>query len=197
VRIRSLPSRGGRAQDGAMGMTRNLAVAAGVTAGGCGFHPAGDGGVVVEPDGAVALLDGASPDAVHLACPADYAPYALRTTPRTHADANADCEDDLPGRTHLATFEIAAALDDDLEALAVPDEAIVYLGGVCRAAECDERRVWFWTTGPAVDESLWPPGQPNQGTTQHALAAQRAGNEWILNNIESDLTQPYLCECEP
>jgi hypothetical protein len=189
-----------------MGAARRLAtVVAGVTVGACQFRPAGPGGgadaTALDVADAGHAGDGAAGDAAG-GCPAEYVSwssgrYALRSTPRTHALADADCADDAPGRTHLATYEAAATFDADVDAVEPDEQTILFIGGACTETDCGSRRVWFWSTGPAVDESLWPPGQPNQGTTQHALATQQLAGSWVVNNIEQELEQPYICECDP
>lgn len=187
-----------------MTVARNIAVVAGVTVCGCGFHPSGDAPGVDAITGPPA--DGPIVDAIEVdgraVCPVEYVAgangrYVLRTTEMTAAQAREDCEDDLPGRTHLATYEDETTFDREVDVVGPDEQAIVFIGGVCSSSVCDERNVWFWSTGPAVHDSLWPMGQPNQGSTQHALATQQVSGIWVLNNIEEELTQPYICECDP
>src|SRR5690349_14061005 len=127
------------------GMRARLPVIAMLMAG-CGFNPAGpeagedgavadDGGTGV--DGAVVdappvVIDAPTPIDGPLQCPVEYVVrpsgrYRLSQAALPHAAADADCADDLPGRTHLATWENGAALDGDLDALGPDEQALVYI----------------------------------------------------------------------
>lgn len=123
--------------------------------------------------------------------------YAFRAGPAVHAVASADCNDDLPGRTHLATYENEAAFDADIAAVNPGNNTQPYVGGVCTAIDCAVMSNWFWSTGPAIEVSVWETGQPNNGATQKAARAEREGNVWVLNNTESTQSIPYICECDP
>lgn len=185
----------------------------------CGFQPSGaspDGGdgdgpaadapaadgPTVDAAGSDALaIDGPSVDAA--TCPGDYTAavgasrYVVRTTDTSITLARADCDDDLPGRTHLATLE-----DGDLEAVltaagANPSREI-YLAAECTTtgSACDDRGSWVWRGGTApVAAALWRSGEP-LGGFEFAYAA-RGGNAWELLSSAGFIAREYLCECGP
>lgn len=175
---------------------------------------ADSGGDGAEADGAE--IDAAVPDApvdaaidalpidARPPCPTQYdvprasGLYDFRQIAAIHFLAEADCADDLPGRTHLATWEVAAGFDDDIAAIDPGNSAVVFVGGICGdTADCADMANWTWVTGGAIDASLWGPGQPNNGLTQKRLMTHRPNGTWVLNNIESSQTLPYICECDP
>jgi hypothetical protein len=193
---------------------------------GCGFNPGGEnaGG---EPDADETVADAADTDGTPPPidappadidaplpidgpdidappmCPVGYdivrpsGRYDLRTVAVMHGTAKTDCENDLPGRTHLATFEDAGMFTADLDAINPDDSSAVYIGGHCTAVDCENRNNWFWDTGPMIEDELWPQGQPNLGLSQRVLVAQVFNGDWALNNSETTFVLPYLCECDP
>jgi hypothetical protein len=124
--------------------------------------------------------------------------YKFVPIAQQHALADLDCNDDLPGRTHLASFEVAGAFNADIGAINPGNSAIVYIGGVCGAvADCALMASWSWNTGGLIDASLWEANQPNNGATQKALVTERPMGTWVINNTEATQTRPYICECDP
>jgi hypothetical protein len=136
----------------------------------CGFHPAGDvNGDDATADAAAAdgpagdspaPVDARVIDAVPIdarpACPAAYsvvsggARYAYHAVLATITIAAADCDDDLAGRTHLATFE-GSDVEAVLTAVAAGPADTVYIGGRCDdALDCDLRASWFWQGSAAA-----------------------------------------------
>ncbi|MBK9034598.1 MAG: hypothetical protein IPL61_25575 [Myxococcales bacterium] len=196
-----------------------------VAATACGFQPSGattDGGDDDGPANDAPVADGGGPDGPTIdalaidaaaidalgidaatSCPVDYTAavgasrYVVRTLPTSITLARADCDDDLPGRTHLATLE-----DGDLEAVltaagANPSREI-YLAAECNTtgSACDVRASWVWRGGvAAVDPALWKSGEP-LGGFEFAYAA-RGGNAWELLSSAGFITREYLCECGP
>lgn len=112
--------------------------------------------------------------------------------------AAADCNDDLPGRTHLATFEVAADMDGAIAAVNPGNSAEPLVGAECTVNDCSPMNQWRWVTGSAVAATLWQSGQPNNGTTEKAGAAIRDMGMWQLQNVTTSLTTlPFICECDP
>lgn len=204
---------------------RRLAAVALVMAG-CGFNPSGadddladddapndaavgdDGGEVDAADIDAQIVDAreidAPPPDARPMCPTQYdvvrpsGNYDFRQIAMIQFVAEADCADDLPGRTHLATWEVPATFDADIAAIDPGNSAVVFVGGTCPdAADCAIAANWTWLTGGAIDVSLWGVMQPNNGLTQKRLMAHRPNGTWVLNNIESSQTFPYICECDP
>jgi len=152
-------------------------------------------------------IDAATIDA-RPSCPVGYnvtfngSLYAFRQIAAMYSVARADCGDDLAGRTHLATFEIAADLDPAVAAVNPGNNAQPFVGAVCAdsTADCTQMASWTWATGGAVDATLWATGQPNNGLTQKITDVERGmgpGGNWQLNNTEATQTRPYICECDP
>lgn len=188
----------------------------------CGFHPAGP--TPGDPDAPppedappdvddAPAIDGPAPidapvpiDAAIDArppCPAGYnvatnsGRYALRHIAMQHGVAEADCNDDLPGRTHLATWETPGSFDPDLAILDPGNNAIVFVGAGCSGIDCADATRWMWNTGVRVDESLWEPGQPDNTLIDRIGVAVRTSGEWRLQNLGPTETRPYICECDP
>ena len=178
----------------------------------CGFTPAGDvaGGDEVDAaaaDGAVAdagaidarLVDARPIDAA--GCPAAYGVvsgggrYAFRVGPADLGGAAADCDDDLPGRTHLATFE-NGDLDAVLTAVGASSVTTAYVGGRCEdALDCDVKNNWFWQGSlVAIPSNLWSSSEPS-GDLPFAFAQD--SNGWGLVSSGGTTMRPYLCECDP
>lgn len=205
-----------------MAVSRLTAVA--LVMAGCAFNPSGDGnGGADAPGGDAASSDGGDSDAAVVdaqaidapvidapppdarpMCPTEYdvvrpsGTYDFRQIAAIHFLAEADCEDDVPGRTHLATWEVPATFDADIAAINPGNNAVVFVGGECPdAADCAVAANWTWVTGGLIDASLWGSMQPNNGFTQKKLTAQRPNGTWVLNNLEASQTFPYICECDP
>ncbi len=194
----------------------------------CSFRPtedvgagrAGDASIFDESDAAVVAsdanptpdatdgpaTDGAATDAAPgTACPAGYATvhggrYALRHVAQLHGIAMADCGDDLFGRTHLATFEMAGDLDAVIAQLDPGNSATVFVGASClplSPTACAAPGGWTWVGGAVVASMLWQPGQPDNPLTETVALVQRESGTWRLNNVSSLSTRPYVCECDP
>lgn len=191
-------------------------IATAMVASACGFTPAGDTGddrqdAAVRdgagPDGATP--DSAGPDARAVdaapidapACPAAYTVdsgggrYAFRLGPASIATAGADCDDDLPGRTHLATFE-NGDIDAVLTAVAASSVTTVYVGGRCDdALDCDVKSNWFWQgSQAAIPSNLWQGGEPS-GDLPFSFVEDQNG--WSLLSSGGTIARAYLCECDP
>ncbi len=150
------------------------------------------------------LIDAAMIDA-RPACPAVYdvtfngSRYRLVAGPATVGPASTDCNDDLPGgRTHLATFEVAADMDGAIDAVNPGNSAEPLVGAACSSVDCSSMALWSWVTGTMVAATLWETGQPNNGFTQKIAAARQVSSTWTLNNVDAaTATRPYICECDP
>jgi hypothetical protein len=192
--------------------------------GACRFDPTGgvaqpdDGGAVdaAPIDGAPtvdaavivdAAIDARVIDAPPAACPGSYnvahlgSRYRFEVVAAQHAQARLACENDLPGRTHLATFELVdmtAAIDAiDPGASATP-----WVGAVCAPnLDCNFKASWFWLSGLPVSSNDWAPTQPDNGATEKVARVERGlsgGNKWELVNVGATaFTLPFICECDP
>lgn len=153
-----------------------------------------------------AAIDAAPTDAAidaAIPCPVGYtttvgtARYARRVTPSTHATAITDCDDDLPGRTHLATFE-GADLDAVISATAAGNSDSYYVGAECNTTgeACDDRAPWFWqVSATAVAPALWATNEPSQGLN-HSFT-RRDMSQWRLLSSGGTVLRGYICECDP
>jgi hypothetical protein len=145
------------------------------------------------------LVDAAPIDAP--GCPAAYtvssggSRYAFHATLVAISTAAADCDDDLPGRTHLATFENGDA-DAVLTAVAASSAATVYVGGRCDGAlDCDVKSNWFWQgSNVPIPSNAWNGGEP-AGDLEFAYVEDNNG--WKLVSSAGLIVRSYLCECEP
>ncbi len=192
---------------------------------GCGFHPAGGGDDDVNPPGDgppggdaadagdVDPTDGPDPDAPidaaidapidapPPACPGSYnivtstGRYSFRPIAAQHAAAQADCNDDAAGRTHLATFESPGSFDDDLATINPGNSALPFIGASCGDIDCDNPDNWRWTTGVRVDDTLWEDSEPG-GLAQTIASAIRNGGVWRVQSMSALETRPYICECD-
>jgi hypothetical protein len=137
------------------------------------------------------------------ACPGTYGAvvnggrYRYVATPGLRVFAAADCDDDLAGRTHLATFETASDIDPVLSAINPGNSIDAFVGAACGAFDCSDMAAWSWDTGGAVAATAWELGQPDNGTTEKAGAVRRAMGTWHLHNTTATSTLPYVCECDP
>jgi hypothetical protein len=115
------------------------------------------------------------------------------------SSAAADCNDDLPGRTHLATFANSTEMNAVITAVDPGNSAEPLLGFSCAANDCSSTGAWSWVSGGgAVDATMWLAGQPDNGTSEKAGAAIRDMGVWKLQNVTTSLTtRPYICECDP
>jgi hypothetical protein len=151
-----------------------------------------------------AALDARAIDAAPTQCPASYGVVHLGRRFRfdpiaaQHALAKADCEDDLPGRTHLGTFELALDMSAAIDEVNPGNTATPWVGATCVALDCNLTFSWLWSTGLPIDATTWAEGQPDMGATEKVARAERDGNgRWLLVNVPATQTLPYICECEP
>lgn len=190
---------------------------------GCGFHPSGggddddapptsdatdandvdptDGDTDAPVDAAVDAAVDAPIDAPPPACPGSYnivtssGRYSFRPVAMQHGVAQADCNDDASGRTHLATFEDAGAFDSDVATINPGNSAIPFIGASCGAIDCSDPANWMWNTGTRVDETLWEDSEP-AGLAETIGAAVRNGGTWKIQSMSPLETRPYICECD-
>lgn len=197
-----------------------VSVALLVLAASCRFDPSGGtGGADDVPDGDAAIVDGAvATDAASLDarpidaraidaggdCPMSYGVvvlghrYALRSGPSTFSQAADDCGDDVPGRTHLATFELAGLMDGVITAVNPGNQATPFVGAKCRGGgNCNDRLSWSWITQVPVDPAAWHDGTPDGGGAEAVTAVERRSGTWKLISAAETATLPYVCECDP
>lgn len=187
----------------------------------CRFDPSGDPRLLVDaaeiadaaprdampldasPDAAV-VIDGRPVDA-RPPCPTTYdvssggGRYVFRPIAMQHALAAADCADDLPGRTHLATFELVGLMDGAIDAVNPGMNATPWVGARCVGLDCNLTVSWVWTTLIPIDGTAWTALQPDNGATEKVARAEqdRADGIWRLTNVAATSTLPYICECDP
>ena len=186
----------------------------------CRFDPTGGvvpGDDVVADDAATidaapidaVAVDAASIDALVIdappaGCPASYDVLRLGTRYRfdpiaaQYGPAKADCEADLPGRTHLATFELYADMTAAIDQVNPGAQATPWVGASC-ATNCNAPLAWFWDTGLPIDVRAWAEGQPDAGGNEKVARVDRNADlaQWQLVNVPDTATLPYICECEP
>jgi hypothetical protein len=107
-------------------------------------------------------------------------------SPRTYADAEADCVDQ---GGHLASVQ-SQEIQDNLVARAFEVQVSSWWIGVDdRVSEGD----YAWTDGTPFDFSAWAGGEPNDagGAEDCGHVADWAGGQW--NDIGCDAGLPYVC----
>jgi len=172
----------------------------------CAFTPAGDGAAATDdaaPTTDARSTDGPALDAAIDArpidapppCPGDYVGgYRLIPTAQSWRAAEADCEDDTTGLSHLVVIDNAgelAAVNAALAALAAGDVWV----GVMR----DAPMPWVWraVTGGNASYLPWETGQPDdQSGDQQVVSLMRASG--LLRDVStgSSTNRAALCECD-
>lgn len=176
----------------------------------CAFTPAGDGAVPTDAaaDDAALAIDARPIDAPAIdapidarpidappPCPVDYVGgYRLITTAQSWRAAEADCEDDTAGLSHLVVIDNAGELATVNAALAALTAGDVWVG-VMR----DAPMPWVWrvVTGGNASYLPWEPGQPdNQSNDQQVVTLIRASG--LLRDVStgSSTDRAALCECD-
>ncbi len=181
-----------------------------VSLAGCTFTPAGssldpgddDGAVPDAPVAADAATDAATDAAIDARpidapppCPGSYvAGYRLITTAQSWRTAEADCEDDTTGLSHLVVIDDATELAAVNAALATAAAGDVWVG-VMRDAP--EPWVWRVVTGGNASFLPWEAGQPdNQSRDQQVVSLIRSSG--LLRDVStgSSVNRAALCECD-
>lgn len=195
---------------------RVIVVTLALAAAACRFDPTGGvGGDDVTDDAsdddaaidAAATIDAAvdarALDAAPAGCPASYDVLRLGTRYRfdpiaaQYAAAKSECEADLPGRTHLATFEIQADMTAAIDQINPGDTATPWVGATCVAPDCNSKLSWLWATAIPIDVFAWADGQPDLGGSEKEARVDRLDGRWRLVNVAATSTLPFICECEP
>ncbi|HVV83261.1 MAG TPA: C-type lectin domain-containing protein [Kofleriaceae bacterium] len=151
-----------------------------------------------------AAIDAQLVDAPGGPCPGNYDIafngefYAFRPVAMQYAQAKADCADDLAGRTHLATFELAAIMNAAIGDVNPGDQATPWVGAECiTGLDCSFTLSWLWITGFPVSSTLWDSMQPHHSETERVARAERNNDGvWQLANVDATATLPYICECD-
>jgi hypothetical protein len=138
------------------------------------------------------------------ACPAAYTTVAagmryVRRGPAGIDLARADCNDDLPGRTRLATFPVEETMEQVFEELLDSSDQ-PWVGARCTFGTfgCAGASSWRWDTGEALDEELWGQNEPNNAFTELNAAAARVGGDWALFSVDGIFPlegRRYACAC--
>lgn len=171
----------------------------------CAFTPAGDGAAATDAatDDAAPATDGRTVDAGIDArpidapppCPATYVGgYRLVATAQSWRAAEADCEDDSTGLTHLVVIDDATELATVNAALTAAAAGDVWVG-VMR----DAPMPWVWrvVTGGNASYLPWEPTQPdNQSGDQQVVTLMRTSG--LLRDVStgSSTDRAALCECD-
>ncbi|MEZ4404588.1 MAG: C-type lectin domain-containing protein [Kofleriaceae bacterium] len=187
-----------------------------VAAVGCAFQPTGQAGGA--PDGAAAdaaVTDGPpgdapSPDAEALdappidAVPIDAAPmcpgyvggYRFVATSQSWRAAEADCEDDAPGRSHLVVIDDTTELVV-VAAIAAANTRDVWVGVVRDGTDSTSPAdwAWRWVTGGPATYLPWETGQPNNaGGFQ--LVVELGWTTGRLKDVGTAVADAAICECD-
>lgn len=191
------------------------AVVLAVLLGACSFEPTG---LAQDPaaDGAVADVaigfDGAPVDApgptvdarpidaapaidAQAGCPLDYVlGYRYIQTPLTWRAAELDCENDRPGRTHLAVIGDPTELFV-VRQFPIADETWI---GVLRDRSSDpDPQAWEWryVTGEDATFLPWAQNEPDNGSGQ-GFVVRLDKSDGTYYDRQIDATLPALCECD-
>ncbi len=182
----------------------------------CRFEPTGglattddatvaDAAIAIDAPGAIDArpVDAAGIDAPTM-CPASYNilflghRFGFRTTAMQFAQAAEGCNE-VPGRTHLATFELSVAMDGIVAAVDPGNSTTPYVGAKCSAGmgDCNTRPPWRWVTDNPIDDGAWATGQPEDDATKTAGMLARTNGAWRLASTLPTATLPFICECDP
>ena len=195
-----------------------------IVAGSCRFDPTGGTGPPGDDTASdAAVVDAAAIDAsvidarvidaraidaraidARLPCPTSYdvssngGRYSFRPIAMQHQLAEGDCADDLPGRTHLATFELGVTMTAVIEDVNPGAQATPWVGATC-VGDCRLTLAWLWSSNVPVSPLLWAPQQPHGGGDKVARVERQPTTlaDWRLVNVSPSSTLPYICECDP
>lgn len=181
--------------------------ASGADAGASSADAARDGGTTNPAIDAA--IDAPPPDAA-LTCPASYTVTIAGSTTRYRISSanelfsvhHADCNDDLPGATHLAVFDSTVELDEIsalLTGVPQPNSSRFYVGVVQQPDQANPDDGWLQFTGGPVPAALWSAGQPEddggfESNHEQQLAAVDAGLR--MNDVSGTFTYGAICECD-
>lgn len=167
---------------------------------GCSFEP----GLGDEPDAPAAVIDTFSVDA----CPADYSiigptsRYRLinqNTKAWLHSD---DCNDDLPGATHLVAIDDPAErglIESAINGVDGLQNNRVWVGGVQAPSLATVSTGWLLVSGEPLAIALWGGGEPNDGGAIEDNGENFAGlerNRVGLVDFPTLDDQTAICECD-
>jgi hypothetical protein len=117
---------------------------------------------------------------------------------------HADCNDDLPGATHLASPETSDevfALQAYVAALSVPAPSSQYYVGVVQQPNSPTADAnWFVFTGAAMPTAtnLWGPGQPGDDVAgennEENLGAINSAD--AMHDVTGNFVYGAICECD-
>jgi hypothetical protein len=109
--------------------------------------------------------------------------YRAVSGARSWLDAQLDCKDDVPGKTHLIVLSTTAEV---AYAAAQPG----WIGLSDRTTE----GVFVTVTGEAGDQRPFDTGQPDNGDASEDCVESRGNGR--LNDDQCGLAKPYVCECD-
>lgn len=182
--------------------------------GGCAFQPGPglNGGDDDDDDPDAAAIDGDTVETIDAAafdataidarvidgpppttCPiAGYGGGAYRyiAAATTWLAAEQDCEDDLPGHTHLAVIDNLAEGGALIGFLAASGSANDVWVGVVRDPSST---TWRWVTGGTATYLPWGANQPDGGD-QYVVRVDKFGGTFYDRGVSDAL--PALCECD-
>jgi hypothetical protein len=143
-------------------------------------------------------------------CPATYALVLPNQTSRyrvirgdgTAWDHSDDCNDDLPGATHLVAIDNQAELDQveaALTAIGDLEDNRAWIGAVQLRGQAEPGIGWLSITGGPLDLALWDQGEPNdvggdEDDQENFGSVER--NRDGLYDFTTDDTTGGMCECD-
>jgi hypothetical protein len=123
--------------------------------------------------------------------------YRFVTSVDSLGDAITDCVNDVPGLTHLATFEDPADLETTHAGRGGSE--MFWVHATCSslaAIECDNTNAWTWQPdAELVAAALWGDGEPNNPLVERNAITFKQNGDWRLNNVVATEQHAYLCEC--
>jgi hypothetical protein len=174
---------------------------------GCGFEHGQLGSINADASDVSDASDTDVDAVVPVTCPATYAitlastttKYRVIETANAFAKLHEACNQDQPGRTHLASPETATEATELRDAIVSlgSSGSQFYIGVVQKPNSGTVTAGWFVFTGPALDGSLWvsTPNDDNPGeNNEENLGALNTGD--LMHDVTGDLAYPAICECD-
>jgi hypothetical protein len=141
-------------------------------------------------------------DAAPLACPPSYAlvtplgTYRVIATNDVFAAHHADCNDDMPGATHLASLETAEEIGELSQALARTTPGQYYVGAAQKPNQATTTEGWYVFTGGALPAGTWGSSNddnPGENNEENLLGLSTAD---MYHDVTGDVPYPAVCECD-
>lgn len=147
------------------------------------------------------LPDASAPaiDAASLECPPSYALvtafgiYRVIATNDVFAVHHADCNDDAPGATHLASIETAEEVGELMRTLPVGQ---YYVGAAQKPNQATTTDGWYVFTGGPLPAGTWGSSNddnPGENNEENLLGLNTAD---MYHDVTGDVPYPAVCECD-